>query len=124
MGSIETDCRFQQAVLWESSSVNNDYGRPIVSSTPVELDVRWEETRDQVTDSQGNTFDITAKVVVAQDVEEQSILWLGALDDLPDAPTGLQQVVGIEKIPDIKNRHYRRVLLLKRAGDSLSAYQS
>lgn len=115
MPSLETDCRNQKAVLWTASGSTNEESEPTVNAAQ-EIDVRWEETRDQTTDSQGNIVEITAKVVVDVDIAEGSILWLGALDDVASPPVNLLQVVGRSKIPDVKNRNFRRVLSLKRHG--------
>ena len=85
----------------------------------MEIDVRWENVQDQITDSQSNLVDISAKVVVNLGVSIGSVLWLGALDDIATPPIDLNQVVGFTKTPDVKGQYFRCVLMLKRLGNTL-----
>lgn len=120
MPPLETSCRNQKAVLWAANTLAATDGSPTVSAA-TEIDVRWQDVQDQITDSQSNLVEITAKVVVNIDVVIGSVLWLGALEDFDStlATNDFRQMVGLKKIPDIKARHFRRVLLLKRLGNTL-----
>ena len=118
MPSLETSCRNQKAVLWVANDLAGADGEPTIAAA-TEIDVRWENVQDQITDSQSNLVEITAKVIVNVDVAIGSVLWLGSLEDIADPPVDLSQVVGFKKTPDIKGRHFRRVLMLKRLGNTL-----
>lgn len=113
----ELNGRHQKAVLWELAGpdVHNE---PTVYN-PEEISVRWEETRRESRDALGNTIIIDAAVMVAQEIPVGSIMWLGALADLPVTPTNLKQVVGYDDTPDIKNRVSQRNVMLMKFNDTL-----
>jgi len=119
MCPIETSDLRQKAVLWAASGRSGD-GEYTVSN-PVEIDVRWERVKDQIRDSQSNMIAIDSRIVVDQEVAIGSVLWLGCIDDYDSTATDneFEQVVAVPTIPDIKNRHYRRVLEVRRLGNTL-----
>lgn len=119
MPDIETACRNQRAVLWMASAtaVSDDGKRKVAAA--VEIKVRWENRREETTDSQGQAVSVTAEVVVDRDVIVGSILWLGALDDIASPPVNLQKVVAFDKIPDVKGTKYRRTVRLTRHHNTL-----
>lgn len=108
--TLETDCLEQDAVVWEHSGVDN-YGNSTVGSATA-LNVRWEYVTEENLDPDTSNQAVTARVWVNQDIAIGSILWEGALADLPGTPTPLYQVISLKKIPDIKNRNIRRMLTL------------
>jgi hypothetical protein len=121
MPSIETACRFQKALLWESDGFD-DFGNYKVKAVE-EITVRWEDVNKEALDAQGNTIAIDAVVVVNRQIPVGSIMWKGALSDLAGTsylPSGgFLQVILAGDIPDIKARHFRRVLSLMRYSDAL-----
>ena len=123
MPSIETAWRYQKAVLWEKTGVN-DYGEDVVSSTPVEISVRWENKQSDMLDPVGATVRVDAQVVVAQEVAVGSRMWEGSLSEwLGTGSVGVESdvciVVAIDRVPDIKARKIRRTLGLKLSGDDV-----
>ncbi len=80
MPPMEQAGRNQTAVLWEFQSYGPD-GQPRVSSTPVELEVKWNDVRNQRLDKDGNTVGLDATVVVDRFIPIGSAIWLGELAD-------------------------------------------
>ncbi len=119
MPSPETADRHQKAVYWAKSSLD-DYGKVTISAA-VEIDVRWGECKGEVVNAQGKNVAIDSKVVVAQDVIIDSILWLGTLEDYTalSAVSDLMQAVRVDKTFDVKGRNQRRVVSLVRYSDKL-----
>lgn len=115
--------RFQSAVYWKSTGFDT-HGEPTITSA-VELCVRWEEVNTEVIDANGNSVGVDAVVVVDREIPDGSILWLGAIQDLPgtgETPTSnIYTVVKYSSIPDIKGRNYRRLVYLRRRNDELPA---
>lgn len=111
-----------KAVYWAFSSLDM-HGQPTVSAA-TELDVRWEHGLAQEITPQTNPQSVDATVWVKQDVTVQSVMWLGALTDLPSPVTDVLEVIEFQKIPDIKGRDYERVALLRRYADSLPTVSS
>ncbi|GAF90885.1 unnamed protein product [marine sediment metagenome] len=114
MPTVETSDRNQKAVYWPLISYDND-GEPTLAAAE-EIDVRWNEAQKQGTDPDGNTVSIDAEVVVGEDIDPNSEMWLGTLaayGDLEEAPIRYR-VVGFTKTPDLKGRNYHRLLLLSR----------
>ena len=119
MPAIETSDLHQKAVLWTTSGFD-DYGDPTIGS-PVELNVRWETGQKESLDSQGNTIALDSIAVVDQAVAVGSVMWLGALADVPSPATDLRSVVGYSEIPDLKNREFRRTVSLMKLSNELPA---
>jgi len=111
----------QKAVMWAWVGTDR-YGQPKVLP-PVEVDVRWDDTTTEVTDPHGAVRKIDAEVVVDQDVPVRSIMWRGALVDLPDIhlipKVGIMQVVKFDKTGDLKARAVFRMVFLMRWKDTL-----
>lgn len=110
---IETASLNQKAVLWQRTSFDRN-GEPRVSA-PVEIKARWEEGLLESIDEEATPIAINGTVDVDRDIKSGSIMWLGKLRDLPSPVTeGLVQVVGFEKIPDIKGRVFARSVTVKK----------
>ena len=107
----------QKAVLWALASYDA-HGEPRVSS-PQEVAVRWEATEVETVAEQEAPVPKDAEMWVASAVVVGSIVWLGALTDLPASPTGLLEVVGCSSVPDVKGRTWEYVLTLSRYKNSL-----
>lgn len=106
-----------KAVYWELGTLDM-YGQPTLN-TPVELSVRWEHGLAQEILPQTNPQSVDATVWVKQDVTVGSMMWIGALTDLPTPVTDVLEIVEFQKIPDIKGRAYERAALLRRYANSL-----
>lgn len=119
MPNPESTHRKQKAVLRAASGFD-DYGEAKVTAA-VEIDVRWENRRDEVLDANGNTIGVDATVVVNQDIAIGSIMWLGLLKNFSAPFTNLMEVVTFNKVPDIKGRKFRRVVNLIRYSDQIPA---
>lgn len=121
MPAFEVRDRKQKAVLWAAASVDN-HGNTTVSDDPVELEVRWVPTQKTATDAKGNPIAVDAVVIVDRAIDIDSILWLGAMDDIPGTSfsptTDLLEVVTYNETPDIKNRHVRREVGVRRYNDT------
>lgn len=145
MPAIETMHCHDDALLWEVVGYGAD-GQVVVDEEPTAIKCRWEEEYQEVRDGKGNSIVSVAKVVVKQDVEVGSILFLGTLTEYETAELGLgqggvlslsqggnllintagggkgtdlHQAVVKTKVPDLKGRNNRRWLRLIRFGDTL-----
>ena len=114
---MESSDLHQKAVLYTLSDRDN-YGR-VTLNAGKEISVRWENKQSEVLDSQGVSIATDTVVYVNQDIDIGSILWLGKKIDLPSTPTELKQVISSQKIPDVKNRAFRRRLMLMKYSDDL-----
>lgn len=116
----ENSSRYQKAVLWAAGVANgvDDYGEQKVSAA-AELDVRWEERRQEALDPNGETIAVDAVAVVDQDIVVGSIMWLGDIDDVATPPVDLKQVVAFNKIPDVKGGRFRQTVGLIRFSNKL-----
>ena len=111
----EFDYRERQAhaVLWLAVPGSFDrYGQPMLAA-PVQIQVRWNDVRKQVRDAKGNIIEVTAEVVLGQDVSVNSLMyhgnisdWMGTGSALPE--DALVQVIGFDKTSDLKGRVHRR----------------
>ena len=117
MPPIEEEGRNQDAVLWAAAGLDS-YGKPTVIP-PVDLAVKWNDKQQEVQDPKGRLIRCDATVIVAQDVTLNSIMRLGTVDALPDAPDNLYQVVSRETVPDVNNRSTFKQVMLSRFGDTL-----
>lgn len=117
MPAMEVDCLNQKAVLWASNGFDN-YGNPKVDAA-VEIKVRWEKGRKENLDPLTANVGIDSTVVVDRVIPLRSIMWLGALADLPSPTVDLRQVIDSGEIPDVKNRYARRVVMLTNWSDTL-----
>lgn len=124
MPPIETAWRYDKAVLWPVLTklgriVTDSHGRPRVSTNPVELDVRWEDTETEALDPEGNTVRIDATVVVDREIVPGSLMRKGELADWTGTGSGNEDtevmvVKTYQRVEDIKGRHVRRVVGLAR----------
>lgn len=126
MPSQETSHRHQTALYFPFAGVD-DYGQPIVSSSPTELSVRWEFGRAETTDPQGNTVVVDAIVHVDRRITVGSEMWLGELEDWIGTGSGsagsddeVMRVVSYNETPDVKGRKFYREVGLQFKGDSPS----
>ena len=117
MTGLETSSLHQKAVLW-SRTGHDANGEPVVSN-PVEISCRWERSQREMLDEQDTTIAIDREVWVDRDIAVGSMLWEGALKDLPSPATGILQVIAATKIPDIKGRVFERTVLVRRYKESL-----
>jgi hypothetical protein len=133
MPPMESDLRNQKAVLWDATGAIDDYGRPVVEA-PENVWVRWELRNIQVVDRQGNLVGLDGEVVVDRKVGIGSQMWL-APDQSANSDTATEQwygtgsagddsevmeVVTYSDIPDIKGRHHRREVGIRRYRDQPS----
>lgn len=87
--------------------------------SPVEIDCRWTDSVQVVSDGKGNDIVCKSVVMVAQDIEELGMLFLGTLDDLDSAeeddPVSIERcytVKRFDKIPMLKGSPFLRVCYL------------
>lgn len=107
----------QKAVLWAASTADQ-HGRPRVID-PVEVKVRWEDTRRESNDPQNLVVSTDITIDVDREVTVESVLWLGELVDLPAAPSPLYKVIGYDGTQDMKGRKVQHSAVLARYGGSL-----
>lgn len=121
---MESDNLEQTALLWEAVGVD-DFGVITVSATPVEVNVRWNETKGESSSSQQSPISKTPDVIVDRDIPIGSIMWLGGFLDVEGTGTSttpegnFKQVTKFSKIPDIKGDSYFRSVGLTHFGDLL-----
>lgn len=109
--------RHQSAVLWRYGGTN-DEGQVVVYD-PIQLTVRWDETRQDVLNPlSGQMVTKVANVVVDQEIALGSILWLGLLADIGSA-SDFRQVIEYRETPNWNKTLIRRVVGLMRFGNSL-----
>ena len=86
---------------------------------PVELDCSWVASTRVMVDRSGRELVSRAQVRVAQDLDEQGMLYLGVLDDLdsaeeldPRSVAGAWEIKRFDRVPTIKGTAYYRVAYL------------
>lgn len=77
----------QDAVYWEYTGVD-EFGSSTFKD-PTEIKVRWDDSTEIQTTSNGKEFISMAEVLTPQDLTEQSYLYLGTLASLPADPEPL-----------------------------------
>lgn len=117
MPPMETADFNDKVVLYEFSS-NDNYGNPTVLE-PVELNCRWEDSTREVVLPDSRVVASDAVIYVPREIPNGSIIWKGALADLPATPTNLKQVIRTNSIPALKKRFVQRDCLLMRYSDKL-----
>lgn len=83
--SIETfiaKISVQTAVYWAGPTPNGYGGFTFESSSPREINVRWENITELITAADGERYATKAKIFVNEDVDVNGFLFLGTLDDL------------------------------------------
>lgn len=102
----------QTAVYWERLAPDGYGGYSW--DDPEEIDVRWEQSSESFTDSNGETVNCSAKVFLGQDVRVGDYLYLGDLDDLTSAsgsPASMEEAFSVkrfDKIPDLAGTEFFR----------------
>ena len=114
---IETSDLTQKAVLLGRTG-RDMYGK-VTTAAAKEIDVRWEVNEEQILESGNTVVATTANVVVNEEIEKGSILWLGLIIDFVTPYNDLHEVYLSRNIPDIKGRNFRRTLKLIRFTDKL-----
>ena len=120
MPDMEQSDLHQKAMYWAAASTFDNYGEQELGS-PVEINVRWEYKRQELTDAQGNTIAVDAIVAVDRTVAVGSVMWLGtqkAYNALSTSPTRYY-VYSFKAIPDVKNRATRKTVQLIKLGTEL-----
>lgn len=122
MPQMEVSYLPQDAVLWPATGVDDD--GEVTVGAPVEIRCRWVYKRMETLDRKGSTIALDALVVVDREVADNSLLWLGKLEDWygtgsAGVGVGLHQMVTYSGTPDLKGRVQRRTLGLKRYKDRL-----
>jgi len=115
MPAPEISSRTQDCVLWAFSDFD-DRGRYTVSA-PIDIKVRWEETRREIRKPDGVLVAIEATAYVDRAIVPNSLMWLGTVATLPETSIfsdGVKQVVTYEDDPDIKGRAHQRTVTLAR----------
>ena len=112
----------QDAILWRYSS-KDDYNRPIVSQYE-EVEVRFKLGQVQSTDAKGSVISYDGSAVTEETYPIDSILWVGELKDMPDAPTPLYQIKSYRETPDLKGRETKYTAMLMRYTDTLPTITS
>jgi len=77
--NLDRMCK-QKAVYW--GNPQNDGQGGFTFDDPVEIDCRWEDMHQVVTDAKGTEITSRALVFLTQDVDEEGMLYLGTLADL------------------------------------------
>lgn len=75
----------QTAVYWEASTPDGFGG--FTYKDPVEIQCRWDGTSKLIKDDKGTEVVAHAEILVNQDLEIDSLLFLGSLDDLDSSLT-------------------------------------
>ena len=92
------------AVYW-GNPVNDGKGG-FTYDDPVEIDCRWEDMDQIVSDDKGNTFTSRAQVFLTQDVDINGRLYHGTLDDLYDLDSTLESSDANLDPADVEGAYY------------------
>lgn len=107
---------YQKALLWAATGVDN-FDKYTVSSTPVEIDVRWDGSSSEMMDPKRNAVTVDASAVVDQEIPMGSQMWLGSLVDYAAAAGPDLQIMEVKVtnyVPDLKDREvFRKVGLMR-----------
>jgi hypothetical protein len=111
----------QTAVYWGTPTADGSGG--FTYADPVEISCRWVDVNELITVSNGDQILSHSRVQVAQDVDEEGLLFLGDLDDLdssqeasPETISTAFRIIRFDKTPLIKTnsdgvRHQRNARL-------------
>ncbi len=113
----------QWAILWPFTGYDS-YGQAVVG-TPVEIRVRWNTSRTEMLDPQGNTISLDGSAVVKRIIHVGSQMWLGTLEEWyspgPGSGSGsgaaddeLHEVKAFKDTEDVKGRASTRTVGLMR----------
>lgn len=124
MPPFETMDRPQKATYWEKTGDDN-LGLPVVTSTPVQLDVQWDDNQSEALDPKGNVITVDATVFTGgMRLIIGSIIMLGTVADWQgtgsaEVPTDLLTVKTVKITPDLKGRNRVYFYGLMRYNDEL-----
>ena len=117
MADITTKFLKQKCVLWNAPT-NDGYGG-FLFSAPVEIDCRWTDSVQVVSDGKGNDIVCKSVVMVGIDIEELAMMWLGLLANLtteqkadPVSIDHCYSVKRFDRIPMLKGAPFLRVAYL------------
>ena len=103
----------QYAVYWEYSGPDG-YGGSNYED-PVEIQVRWQDSTELITDATGKEIVSNAAVWTSEDLNDESVLWLGRLTSLdsdelanPMKVSGTRTIKKFSKIPNMGLTGYVR----------------
>lgn len=122
MPSNEQSFRFQKAVVWLAVGVDN-HGNIKVSTTPIELDVRWETSKRQSFDASNETVSVSVELHTEDELPIGTQVWEGCLDELPSPLTlitNIHRVIGYDRIPDVKGRNFEVTTLCTRSSNQVT----
>jgi len=112
--SIITKVLQQTAVYWAPGPLDK-FGKGSFLA-PVEIDCRWENTSQEVINSEGTRVMTKALVMVGGDVEVGGMLALADMDSLSDTlnprNAGAWEIVSFSKIPNMRVAEYVRTAFL------------
>jgi len=107
----------QTAVYWGNPTPDG-YGGYTFDEA-VEIDCRWVDTIEVITDAKGENVVSRANVQVAQDVDVDGMLFLGTLDDLdssqeenPETIPTAYRIKKFDKTPTIRGNAFHRAAYL------------
>ena len=122
--SIEDMCT-EKAVYW--GNPQNDGEGGFTFDDPIEIDCRWENVNQIVSDEKGAEITCRGLVYTTQDVQEEGYLYRGTLDDLydsnasdssagevynPKTITGAWAIKRFQKIPSLDGEGFLRKAFL------------
>jgi hypothetical protein len=82
MGFEEVIARqYKQKCVYWGNPVNDGHGG-FTFDNPIEINCRWEDMQQIVSDKYGNEITSRAVVYVPQDLDEEGMLYLGTLESL------------------------------------------
>lgn len=122
MPLLETTGCHQKAVLWEVAGYGND--SEITLEAAVEINVRRQLRRQESLAPNNTAIAVDATYVVDREISVGAIIWFGALNDWSSSSTGYKQVIDYDEIPDVKARHYRRLIKVIKYHDTLPSLAS
>lgn len=107
----------QKAVYWGNPQPSG-YGG-LTYDEPIEIDCRWVDSAQIITDAKGNEIVCRATVQVNRDLDEEGLLYLGELEDLDSSEEADPQTISkaysikrFDKTPNIKATSYFRMAYL------------
>lgn len=103
----------QTATLWELDGIDVDGDPSFASGCPRQISCRWEKRNEIFYSSNGEERQSKAVVMVAEDIDEGSYLYLGT--SAAESPVGLYGafiVRGFNKIPDLSGEEFERSVYL------------
>jgi hypothetical protein len=120
--SIISRMRKQKAVYWPLGSSEtggkdvDDYGKPVYA-TAVEIDCRWEDSREEFISPKGDKELSHSMVYVDRDMRVGEVLMLGTLDSVvyltnPKKNTNAWEIRAFEKLPNFKATEFLKRAIL------------